>query len=76
MIDSCSASSILRKTLRINRTKALTYDEIKVRYKAFRKCMDFGDITPCCRRRCAPCLAEISEDEVVKCHLTTELTAL
>jgi sugar/nucleoside kinase (ribokinase family) len=29
----------------INRIKALTYDEIKARYKSFRKCMDFGDIT-------------------------------
>lgn len=29
----------------INRIKALTYDEIKGRYKSFRKCMDFGDIT-------------------------------
>lgn len=29
----------------INRIKALTYDEIKARYKSFRKCMEFGDIT-------------------------------
>lgn len=29
----------------INRIKALTYDEIKGRYKSFRRCMEFGDIT-------------------------------
>jgi hypothetical protein len=29
----------------INRIKALTYDEIKERYKSFRRCMEFGDIT-------------------------------
>lgn len=29
----------------INRLKALGYDEIKERYKSFKKCMDFGDIT-------------------------------
>ncbi len=29
----------------INRIKALTYDEIKARYKSFKKCMEFGDIT-------------------------------
>ena len=28
----------------INRIKTLNYDEIKGRYKSFRKCMDFGDI--------------------------------
>jgi sugar/nucleoside kinase (ribokinase family) len=28
----------------INRIKALNYDEIKERYKAFKRCMDFGDI--------------------------------
>jgi sugar/nucleoside kinase (ribokinase family) len=28
----------------INRIKALKYDEIKERYKSFKRCMDFGDI--------------------------------
>ena len=28
----------------INRIKALKYDEIKARYKSFKRCMDFGDI--------------------------------
>jgi hypothetical protein len=28
----------------INRIKALNYDEIKERYKSFKRCMAFGDI--------------------------------
>jgi sugar/nucleoside kinase (ribokinase family) len=28
----------------INRIKALSYDEIKERYRSFKRCMDFGDI--------------------------------
>ena len=39
-----SMTTAIMEDFSINRIKALKYDEIKARYKSFKRCMDFGDI--------------------------------